>query len=364
MQNFFIMHIHIIRTPGDNNHEVFLGVKEILNNQQGDMKFYFDEKDISSSFDFLQFTDRTQTLSHHSPLTWEQLFHICNEYRRLEQISPSDFVILLTDRPNTLNWFSSYELDKRNIFIHTSDWELYIQAAAKFPVVYEVVANILSVLGKFDLQQLETFTHAQPIGCFGDFCMDKSQIILSLRTGDICPICFQRLMDAKVDNSLIQQALTIFEHIRKQMLFSQGFLRAQRPSKLHITRDYRIFLPDFANIEILLSPLPKTLYLFFLEHPEGLHYHQLSEYEARLRELYYDISSNNNLKRMAQNIARLCNPEDGSVREKCALIRSEIKRTVGTFNPRWVDTYAIVGKRSNPKTIPLDRKLVVAAYLL
>ena len=36
--------------------------------------------------------------------------------------------------------------------------------------------------------------------------------------------------------------------------------------ELHITRDYRILLPDYGNVEIDLDPKTKALYFHFLRH--------------------------------------------------------------------------------------------------
>ncbi|HUH33440.1 MAG TPA: hypothetical protein VLZ28_05765, partial [Daejeonella sp.] len=42
------------------------------------------------------------------------------------------------------------------------------------------------------------------------------------------------------------------------------------PSRLLIDKHSKLFLTDFGNLEIKMSPLPKTLFLFYLRHPEGV----------------------------------------------------------------------------------------------
>ncbi len=58
---------------------------------------------------------------------------------------------------------------------------------------------------------------------------------------------------------------------------SQVFLQrliVPRPklSRLIVTEDLRIVLPDYQNMEIEMEPLVKAVYLLFLRHPEGIMY--------------------------------------------------------------------------------------------
>lgn len=41
-------------------------------------------------------------------------------------------------------------------------------------------------------------------------------------------------------------------------------------SKLVVTKDLRIFLPDYENMEITMEPLVKAVFLLFLKRPEGI----------------------------------------------------------------------------------------------
>lgn len=46
-------------------------------------------------------------------------------------------------------------------------------------------------------------------------------------------------------------------------------IKPPKLSRLHITADYKIMLPDYGK-EIKMTPLPKTVFFFYLRHPEGL----------------------------------------------------------------------------------------------
>ena len=45
-------------------------------------------------------------------------------------------------------------------------------------------------------------------------------------------------------------------------------MRPARPlSRLYITSDYRIYLPEYGNAEVTLGPLPKAVFILFFRHP-------------------------------------------------------------------------------------------------
>jgi hypothetical protein len=59
-------------------------------------------------------------------------------------LQKEDFVILLTEVANEKNWFSALDPDNLyNGFVHTDDWEHYIDCQPQFPIAYEVIAQIL-----------------------------------------------------------------------------------------------------------------------------------------------------------------------------------------------------------------------------
>ena len=55
-----------------------------------------------------------------------------------------------------------------------------------------------------------------------------------------------------------------------------------RLSKLVVTDDCRIILPDYNNMEIVMQPLVKSVYLLFLRHGEGILFKHLPDYRDEL----------------------------------------------------------------------------------
>lgn len=49
-------------------------------------------------------------------------------------------------------------------------------------------------------------------------------------------------------------------------------------SRIHITKDLRIFLPDYGNMEIKMPSIAKAVYLLFLENPDGFTFGALNPY--------------------------------------------------------------------------------------
>ena len=175
------------------------------------------------------------------PLSWRELFGVCERIRQVLQLPSDDVVVLLTRRPNALNWFSATD-GHRNAFVHTADWEMFMPCHHKYPVAYQIWANVLRMEMKLPSNDEHPYWHQQPIGCVNDFCQHKSEIALKLRTGDICQACWERLLDAGASEKLVLDGLHAFESLREQMLFQQGFRRSVSISPLVVTPYYQITL--------------------------------------------------------------------------------------------------------------------------
>lgn len=128
-------------------------------------------------------------------------------------------------------------------------------------------------------------------------------------------------------------------------------------SRLVVTKDYRILLPDYHNTEIKLTPLPKALYLLYLNHPEGIDYHDLVDYREELHLFYKDIKGGY-YNRMAamERIDSMTNHNNNSIHEKV----SRIKETFTShFDDHVAKNYYIDGKKYQRKKISLPRELVI-----
>ena len=125
-------------------------------------------------------------------------------------------------------------------------------------------------------------------------------------------------------------------------------------SRLRITKHYKILLVDYDK-EIKMGPLPKTVFLFFLRHPEGVMFSHLQDYKDELRNIYGRVCTNDDPQKMEQSISRLTDPFDNSICEKCAAVK---KAFVMNVSDTIAKNYYINGSQGERKGISLDRNLV------
>ena len=126
-------------------------------------------------------------------------------------------------------------------------------------------------------------------------------------------------------------------------------------SRLVITNDNRIFLPDYSNMEIMMSSLPKTVYFLFLKHPEGILFKNLVDYREELMKIYLHISNRENITDLYRSVKDITDPTKNAINEKCSRIREAF---IKQFDESIAQNYFITGFRLEPKKIILDRKLV------
>jgi hypothetical protein len=380
------MKIHLIK-DGDVSNETFTEVFDLLNALDGPIQFLCDNDNLIdfSDDDYVENVilnqdkfekgiknDICYSMSEISsskkeyrkftfPITrkaskWETLFAKCNNYRLRRGINNDEFVILLTEISNDKNWFAS--LDEKmpfNGFIHTADWNHFIKCQDEFPIAYEVIALVLQKHIFNDYNELRTSVHIDPIGCVSDMCLEKKDIKLKLRTADICADCMNKLK-AKLSFAEVHQALNIMESLRVKMLFSQNFKQNVPLSKLVIDERKKIFLPDFGNIEIKLRPLEKTLYLFYLNHPEGVGLSFLRGKREELYEIYTSLSSIGNLQEMKNRIDEMTNITSNSAAEKISKIKKAFVKAIGE---ELAKNYYIQGGNGEVKKVNFGRELLI-----
>ena len=135
------------------------------------------------------------------------------------------------------------------------------------------------------------------------------------------------------------------------------FIDKQEPlSRMTITPDYRIFLPDYNNIEIEMGALPKAVYFLFLRYPEGIICKHMPDYYNELLNIYKQLRPNTDEARLNLTITKVINPMGNALNENIARIR---KAFVEKFDEHLANNYIITGERGSNYSIPLDRNLIV-----
>lgn len=150
----------------------------------------------------------------------------------------------------------------------------------------------------------------------------------------------QRLYDMGLNESFIRQIITLPE---------------AKLSPLTITDDFRIILPDYNNMEIVMHPQSKTLYFFYLRHTEGVLFKHLRNHHEELYNLYSLLSPRENLDKMNQSIDDLVDSTKNTINVVCSRIKSTF---ASKFQDMLACQYYIKGAAGTPKRITLDRSLV------
>ena len=162
-------------------------------------------------------------------------------------------------------------------------------------------------------------------------------------------------------------SLTLLEDmdVRMQKLRAKGmnewtfrglFKTKAQLSRLVVTKDFRILLPDYNDIEVKMEPLVKAVYLLFLRHPEGIVFKGLTDYREELLDIYKALKPMGLSKRTIQSIEDVTNPLLNSINEKCARIRSAF---IKEFDEGLAKNYFVTGERGEVKKITLPRDLVI-----
>ena len=292
--------------------------------------------------------------------TWEELFAVCDNYRKLKNLPDKDLVVLLTDVGNHLNCFGGVSESMNNYFVQTSSWENIFDNSVdiRYPIAYEVIIWVMRNKMFKNREAMLEAVHETPIGCFMDLCIDKTQIILKMRTAYVCIDCIRKIKDSDIHVLYPRQFFEILDKIRNSLIFTLRSEILNKPSKLEITKYFNIFFTDLGNLELKLNPKEKTVYLFFLNHPEGILISHLQENEDELNSIYNNIygqfETDLNNKRA---ITILVNPFDkDDINMVLSRINKKINNAVG--DPLY-DYYCIKGERGEKKWISIDREMVI-----
>jgi hypothetical protein len=180
-------------------------------------------------------------------------------------------------------------------------------------------------------------------------------------------ICYS--IELNADDQFDYEAYRLADEIRTriQQLKESGALKliadifeginivSNKLSSIFITNDYRIFLKEYGMKEVIMAPLPKSLYILFLRHPEGILFKQLSDFHDELLSIYRNVTIHEDIDRAKGSIRAMTNPLDNSVNEKCSRIRTAFLNVIADD---LAQNYYVTGERAKPKKIILDRSLV------
>jgi hypothetical protein len=381
------MNVHLLRSP-ELDTDTYRNVLQLLQQFQGPMHFIACEYDFSEFFidgeeiiwhhkkDFetstIMSSEMNMSKSDLSSLsipkikfpytekkkTWEQLFGECDNYRKTNSIADDDIVVLLTDLGNELNWFGSVSESMKNYFIQTSNWGHFFGNSIdiRFPIAYEIIIWVMRYYMFPNREEMLQGVHKKSIGCIMDFCEDKSQIILKMRTADVCEGCMNKIIQRDIPTLYSRQFFDILDGIRNSMTFRGRANLLQQPSRIEIRGiTKKIFFTDLGGLELALNPKEKTIFFLFLKYEQGISLSHLSDYRNELEQLYRQFSNLSEEEQIKRAIDILINPLENDINVVLSRINRKIKNAVGNS---LYDFYCIKGERGEKKRISLDREMV------
>ena len=367
------MNVHLVKSP-ELSTEVYSDIVSVL--KQFDGQFLFIEhndaaketpsrnKIWESEADFItksclfEDLEYSQMPEEEAVSDWEDLFNTCRAFRIIYDIGDSEYVVLLTDISNNQNWFSGGDVEEKNIFVHTANWEYFMGEAIdiRFPISYQIAAVLLRHSMFNNYTEIIEHVHMEPRGCLMDFCENKKEIILKMRTGDICPECMSHIEETGVSRNLVRDVFNILDRIRKNMTFRNRSAFLNKPSRIEIRGHMkRIYFTDLGDLELRLNPKEKSIYLFFLNHPEGIMLSALQDYREEIGGYYRELCNIDLMEVIEAAIDLLLNPLDNNINVILSRIKLKLKNAVGDD---LLHQYIISGEHGNEKRIKLDRELV------
>ena len=127
-------------------------------------------------------------------------------------------------------------------------------------------------------------------------------------------------------------------------------------SRLYITDDHRLFLPDYNNMEVVMAPQYKAVYLLFLSHPEGIILKQLETYHIELENRFKQVFGYKVLPpKEVQRINTLEYPGNNQISVVLTRIREAFERCI---DKHLAKNYLIAGRAGGLYKLQLKEELI------
>lgn len=126
-------------------------------------------------------------------------------------------------------------------------------------------------------------------------------------------------------------------------------------SPIHFDSKFNISLPLYPQITIKLEPLPKALYILFLQHPEGIVLKEIQDYESELKNIYSAVSGRKNRSVLDRMFRALTNPVGNPLHKNLSIIR---RCFLSKLRSDLACNYIPAHNRAKAHNIPIDSNMV------
>lgn len=118
--------------------------------------------------------------------------------------------------------------------------------------------------------------------------------------------------------------------------------------------EYKLILSEYKK-EIDLNPIEKTVYIFFLQHLDGIRLKEISDYKREIKHIYFHVATRDDLEKMNKTVDDIVDPLKNRLNEAMSKLNSKICKELA---PKIADIYRIKGKRGGLYRIHLDKSKI------
>jgi hypothetical protein len=349
------MNVHIIR----DEHcplAVYQNVFEKLSKSFGVIHFIKSKDDnlVADDTDDMFDEREREPINKYHFLSFSQLYDICENYRKKHNIDKNDHVFLLSGANNYQNWFSNMDHERNNYFVQVTEWELFFgtEIEVSFLLCYQVMAWLLKRNMFSSEKEVMGAVHHKPIGCMMDFCEEKKDITLKIRTADLCPKCLNIIKSKDVPLNFLNQVFSLWEEIRKNIAFRERAEFLNRMGRMIINPSKKIlFFPEYGDIFVKLQPKEMAFYELFISEPNGINLHSLIGHADTLKHNYFKITGNDDIAAV-KNIYAI---QDNVASQLISKINHKLEKNLGVTLASY---YKIERTLNEPHKIIINREYV------
>lgn len=127
-------------------------------------------------------------------------------------------------------------------------------------------------------------------------------------------------------------------------------------SPIQFDNNFNISLPLYPQVTITLEPLPKTLYILFLQHPEGIILKDIYLYESELKNIYKQVSGRKNPSVIERMFRSLTDPTENPLHKNLSIIR---RCFTSKLNYNIARNYIPAHGRTKAHNIPLESEYII-----
>ena len=289
----------------------------------------------------------------------EDAFAAMVHVRQSHKLDKEDAVVLLTSLNDQYNYFAYGEpagTGPGHHCIMISGWEDMAAMDFLYPTLHIVASNLLQGRMHKTMEEWARNAHQEPEGCLSDFCWEKRDILLRLRTADVCKACASKYNVAIEAGQLsvgeFEQCMELLEYAREGIRFHNRMVATPKPSPLFIDpKNLSVTLVRHNRVINFNGVIPHCLYILYLKHPEGIPYEELEQHIDALIDHYDKIKGTKTREELIQSFGVLTDHGNRSrLNQEVSKLRRSVKEAVGE---KLLPLYMWDAGREAPKVIPI-----------